>query len=166
MPKAQITATRPPDQQVVVDIAEQIRSGQLTEQVRYHLADLLVLADQHGNRLPLPVQAAVDAVVAACRVSNTDLTAPVPLMTVRILDRWGAVAKVRAVTIPAVCVRCGGPRGEAFEINSLVHGFTYVSDFWANPCGHHDTAQAALIEARRYAEVIETRVEALAGGAR
>lgn len=163
MPIKQITATRPPDQHVVIAVADQVRLGQVPDTARYPLADLLVLIDQHSHRLPMAVVAAVDAVIAAFRTSPVDEVPP--LMVVRLLDRSGVVAKVRTVTVPAVCLRCTKPRGTAFEVVSTVHGSNYRSDFWTNDCGHQDNAQAVLAEARRFADLVGD-VETLTGGAR
>lgn len=162
MPIKQITAPRPPDQQVVIQVADQVRLGRIPTGALYSLADLLVLIDQHGSRLPMPVAAAVDAVIAAFRTSTDEVP---PLMTVRLLDRSTPVATVQTVTIPAVCLRCTKPRGTSFEVRSTVHGMTFKSDFWTNPCGHQDNAMAVLAEARRFADLVGD-VEALAGGAR
>lgn len=163
MPIKQITATRPPDQHVVIAVADQVRLGQVPDTARYPLADLLVLIDQHSHRLPMAVVAAVDAVIAAFRTSSTDEVPP--LMTVRVLDRSGAVAAVRTVTVPAVCIRCGGPRGRLFTVESTVHGITMPCDQWLNDCGHQDNAQAVLMEARRFADLVSD-VETLTGGGR
>jgi len=162
MPIRQFTDTRPPDQQVVVSIADQVRRGRIPTTARYPLADLLVLVDQHASRLPLPVAAAVDAVIATFRTSTDEVP---PLMVVRLLDRSAPVTRVRTVRIPALCIRCGSPRGEAQEVLSTVHGMTYVSDFIDNPCGHLESAQALLAEARRFADLVGD-VEALTGGVR
>lgn len=78
-------------------------------------------------------------------------------MTVRVGDRsswsYGRVLPVLTVTIPAVCPRCGGPRGEPEELEFsewVLHRgkVTYSTHRWFNPCGHVDLHQDVVREAR------------------
>lgn len=78
-------------------------------------------------------------------------------MTVRVGDRsswsFGRTLPVLTVTIPAVCPRCGGPRGEPEELvfsEWMLHRgkVTYLTHRWFNPCGHVDLQQDVVAEAR------------------
>lgn len=40
------------------------------------------------------------------------------------------------VTLPWVCLHCGGPRGEPFETVSWDGSRTLAVHGWSNPCGH------------------------------
>lgn len=79
-----------------------------------------------------------------------------PSMTVRVRDRaaeapWGSGLTnpaVRTVTISATCPRCGGPRGEARNLNQYDDGVHYSTEVWDNPCGHVDLYVNVLREAR------------------
>lgn len=79
-------------------------------------------------------------------------------MTVRIRDRaaespWGSGPTspiVRTVTISDMCP-CGGPRGEARNLNQYDDGVHYSVDVWTNPCGHTDMYADVVREARELA---------------
>ena len=45
----------------------------------------------------------------------------------------------RRVTLPWVCLHCGGPRGEPFESSSYDGSRQLYVDSWNNPCGHVET---------------------------
>jgi hypothetical protein len=88
--------------------------------------------------------------------------APVPTMTVRVIDRsgWGTSAPyplIRTVTVPAVCPKCGGPRG----VDTIRgHNFMENDDShhvhnWDNPCGHLDRYEDVLAEALAWRTVTE-----------
>lgn len=76
-------------------------------------------------------------------------------MIVRVRDRaaeapWGVGPTspvVRAVTISAQCPRCGGPRGEARNVNQVDDGVRYSVDVWHNDCGHVDMYADVVREA-------------------
>lgn len=78
-------------------------------------------------------------------------------MEVRVRDRsaepaWGsgpARIVVRRVEIDDTCPKCGGPRGEARNLNQSDDGEFYSVDVWENPCGHVDTYSAVVLEAAR-----------------
>lgn len=152
MPKAQITGRCP---------ADQLRAGLTSPAIRTAVGDLFTLYEAMntvGTPVPTALVAGFEQVRQALRLDQPNL------MTVRILDRSHPVTAVRTVTVPAVCIRCGGRRGDPFEVRSTVHGMTFRTEFWDNPCGHLDSAQAVLAEARRYAALVD--VEAVAGGVR
>lgn len=50
--------------------------------------------------------------------------------------------RVLRVTIPWVCPRCGGPRGEVFRTISFDGSRRLPCDGWSNACGHVDTYAA------------------------
>lgn len=61
----------------------------------------------------------------------------------------------RTCEISARCPKCGGRRGEPFNIPSHDDGAWYTVQGWHNPCGHKD----------RYAEVIaEAKARGTLGG--
>lgn len=80
-------------------------------------------------------------------------------MTVRVVDRrhgnlptdyvspW-----IRRVTIPTCCPQCGGTRGTPQPYRFHEDGDWLECDRWSNPCGHIDTYDAVLVEARGLAE--------------
>lgn len=107
---------------------------------------------ERGGRVPVALSAAVEQLRQAVRLDPL----PVPaLMNVRVLDRGNPVTAVRTVTVPAVCPSCDGPRGrELVELHSWVHGISMTYDGWVNPCGHVDTNDAVLVEARRFNDIV------------
>ena len=40
------------------------------------------------------------------------------------------------VSLPWVCLHCGGPRGEPFPTRSFDGSRVLFCDGWSNPCGH------------------------------
>ena len=51
------------------------------------------------------------------------------------------------VTLPWVCLHCGGPRGEPFETISYDGSRRLAVHGWTNPCGHvekYSEVRAAL----------------------
>lgn len=119
--------------------------------------EVIAIHDHLLNRdyaVPQALSAAVEQLRQAVRV-EAPLPAQVPLMNVRVLSRAGAVTAVRSVTIPAICPTCGGPRSQEFaELRSFIHGMSMVYDRWNNPCGHFDSHEAVLVEARRFNELV------------
>jgi hypothetical protein len=79
-------------------------------------------------------------------------------MTVRVVDRGTSRSytgvNIRTVTIPAVCPKCGGPRGGKYPHNFCEDGEWMNCDRWDNPCGHTDYYSAVLEEARREAKYV------------
>jgi hypothetical protein len=78
--------------------------------------------------------------------------------TVRVVDRstWGTPAPyplIRRVTVPWVCCTCGGERGEPFGHCFYENDQSHVCDRWSNPCGHVDTYEMVLRQAREMANV-------------
>lgn len=78
-------------------------------------------------------------------MSAVVLTLPVTMtVTLRLpTERTSAVRGrpvmvTRQVTVPAVCPVCGGPRGKAAPARGFDATGSFVSDVWANPCGHLD----------------------------
>jgi DNA-binding NarL/FixJ family response regulator len=77
-------------------------------------------------------------------------------MTVRVCDRGEGReyvgVTVRAVTIPVVCPKCGGPRGvDTVRTQRFCEdGEWYSVDRWDNPCGHVDMYADVLCEARAF----------------
>lgn len=112
---------------------------------------------ERGERFPLDLSAAIEQLRQAARL-ETPLVLP-QLMTVRVLDRSGAVTAPRTVTIPAVCPACGGPRStDLTEAASMVHGMVMRFDCWSNPCGHVDKPAAVLMEANRFHQLVTSRI--------
>lgn len=91
---------------------------------------------------------------------TTPDTAAPATMTVRIRDRaaeapWGFGLTdpfVREVTIPAVCPRCGGRRGEPRNLNQHDDGCSYSVHVWDNSCGHVDMYADVAVEAKAFAD--------------
>lgn len=77
-------------------------------------------------------------------------------MCVTIRDRsaeapWGSglfQPVTRLVTIPAVCPRCGGPRGVPAGMNQAEDGVYWWVNVWTNDCGHVDMYEDVVREAR------------------
>jgi hypothetical protein len=75
-------------------------------------------------------------------------------MTVRVCDwlsdREADGVGVVTVTVAARCATCGGPRGhDAVTPQEFTDGgVEFTVDRWTNPCGHLDTYDAILQEAR------------------
>jgi hypothetical protein len=77
------------------------------------------------------------------------------MMTVRVRDRasetpWGSGRTnpiVVTVTIPTICPKCGGPRGEAKPLQQHDDGVSYTTDVWQNPCEHLDRYEDVVREA-------------------
>lgn len=83
--------------------------------------------------------------------------APPAAMTVLVRDNaaearaWGRPGPggpiIRKVTIPTVCPRCGGPRGEVRGHNFCSDGEWAHVNVWDNPCGHVDMYADVIREA-------------------
>ncbi|WP_367128267.1 hypothetical protein [Saccharothrix sp. HUAS TT1] len=142
-------------QRVLVRVAEHVARGIVPSQARHALADLLVLVDQHARTLPTPVVAAVDAVVAAYQP-----TLHPEVRTVRVQDRQDHFPRIVTVTVPWVCPKCGGPRGEVNPTEIPLFGSRRAVDTWRNPCGHIDHHRDVVREAARFRELVD--VDALA----
>lgn len=77
-------------------------------------------------------------------------------MTVTVRDRsaeppWGhglSRPVTREITISTTCPVCGGQRGEPFGLNQYDDGDWYWVNVWINPCGHIDSSEDVLAEAR------------------
>ncbi|MFJ8966093.1 hypothetical protein ACIRG5_42555 [Lentzea sp. NPDC102401] len=124
------------------------------------IAEVIAMHDFAIDRdllVPTVLTAAVEQLRQAVRL-DAPLKAPVSLMNVRVLDRGtsiNSITAVRTVTIPAVCPACGGPRGqELMELHSHIYGIGMTYDRWDNPCGHNDTYEAVLVEARRFNDLV------------
>jgi len=151
--------TRPPTgQPAAPTLADQLRAGVTSPAVRTALGDLAGVYDgltAAGVRIPTVLAAGFEAVRQAVRLTTS--------MTVRVRNQaaetpWGSGPTspvVTTVTIPAVCPRCGGPRGEARTLRQHEDGTTYFVDVWDNPCGHVDLYEDVVREAARYRELVQ-----------
>lgn len=121
------------------------------------ISEVLVIHDRLADRgvnPPVALSAAIEHLRQAVRL-EAPFKPSVPLMNIRVLDRSGPVTVTRTVTVPAICPRCGGPRGqELVELVSYVHGIAMRHDRWTNPCGHVDTATELLSEAARFDAIV------------
>lgn len=119
------------------------------------VAEVLAMHDRYierGTVFPIPFTAAIEQLRQAAR-----LDAP-QLMTVRVLNYVDRRPTVTTITVPAVCISCGGPRGRVRAEQFQVLGERFVYDVWSNGCGHRDTAEALLREANRYHELVTSRI--------
>lgn len=73
--------------------------------------------------------------------------------TVKVVNRYEMLPVVQTITVPWVCLKCGGPRGEPFGHNFFEDGQSYHVDRWENPCGHVELYTTVLthFEANRLA---------------
>ena len=53
------------------------------------------------------------------------------------------------LTLPWVCLHCGGPRGEPFETVSYDGSLRLAVHGWRNPCGHIEKYSAVRIAMKK-----------------
>lgn len=90
-------------------------------------------------------------------LSSTWHVEPLPVsLVVRVPNhdqqRGDEGVRIETVTIRPTCPRCGGPRGIVRPHSFVKDGARLVCDTWTNSCGHQDTQDAVLAEARAIAD--------------